>query len=470
LTSFVVPSKSWGSVLTVVALILLATTYSLGLTPQITAISPSSAAAGSSSFTLAVQGRDFNRYTTVLWNGSSLMTTYISSTTLRASISSTHIQQAGQSTIAVYNSHSRTTSNAIIFFVTAATAPLGIATTSLSNATSGTAYSATLAATGGQSPYSWAIASGTLPSGITLSAAGVFAGTPSQNGTFNFTVSATDSEATPKTVSQSLSLVVQAAMPALSIITTSLSNATSGTGYSATLAATGGQSPYTWAIASGTLPSGITLSAAGVLAGTPSQSGTFNFTVSATDSENTPKVANQSLSLLVAAPPLSITTSSLPNGTEGSPYDATVSATGGTPPYTWSISSGSLPSTVTLAATSGNISGTPSTSGTFTPILQVTDSVNNHVQLAYSFTISQAGYSVLLSWSASPSSGVNGYNVYRTAAGGGGYAKINGSSVTGLSYTDTTVVDGQIYYYAVTSLDASGDESAYSADVQMNIP
>jgi hypothetical protein len=431
---------------------------------------------------------------------------------------------------------------------------LSITTTTLANATSGTVYSTTLAATGGQSPYKWTLTSGSLPSGMTLSTAGVLAGTPSQTGTFNFTVSASDSEATPLVATRAFSLIVQAA---LSITTTTLANATSGTAYSSTLAATGGQSPYKWGLVSGTFPTGMTLSTAGVLAGTPSQSGTFNFTVSATDSEAIPWVASLPLSLLVsaplsitttslpsgnvntaysttvsatggvapyswsvssgalptgislastgvvsgtssvsgtfnvtlgvrdsqgtsttanfsititAAPALQITTTTLPNGTEGSPYDATVSATGGTPPYTWSISSGSLPSAVALAATTGNISGTPSTSGTFTPTLRVTDSANNALTQSYSFTISGTADSVLLNWTASPSAGVTGYNVYRSMASGSVYAKITSSPVGGLTYTDTTVVDGQTYYYVVTSVDATGDESAYSEDVQMNIP
>ena len=168
--------------------------------------------------------------------------------------------------------------------------------------------------------------------------------------------------------------------------------------------------------------------------------------------------------------PLSITTTTLPNCAEGSPYNATVSATGGTPPYTWSISSGSLPSTVALAATSGNISGTPSTAGTFTPTLQVTDSVNNAVTQSYSFTISGTTYSVLLNWTASPSETVTGYNVYRSMVSASGYAKITPSPLEGLTYIDATVLDGQVYYYVVTSVDATGDESAYSEDVQMNIP
>lgn len=138
--------------------------------------------------------------------------------------------------------------------------------------------------TGGQSLHKWSLASGTLPTGITLNTSGVLAGTPSQSGTFNFTVSASDSEATPQVASQTFSLGVQAA---LSITTTTVTNAISGSAYSTTLTGTGGQSPYKWNLASDTLPIGMTLSTAGVFAGTSSQSGTFNFTVSAADCEAT---------------------------------------------------------------------------------------------------------------------------------------------------------------------------------------
>jgi len=86
--------------------------------------------------------------------------------------------------------------------------------------------------TGGQSLHKWSLASGTLPTGMTLSTAGVLAGIPSQSGTFNFTVSASDSEATPQVASQTFSLVVQAA---LSITTTTVTNAISGSAYSTTL-------------------------------------------------------------------------------------------------------------------------------------------------------------------------------------------------------------------------------------------
>jgi len=78
-------------------------------------------------------------------------------------------------------------------------------------------------------------------------------------------------------------------------------------------------------------------------------------------------------------------------------------------------------------------------------------------------------HSVALNWSPSSSSGVMGYYVYR-AIGTGGYTRLETSPVSGLSYTDTTVVSGTTYLYAVTAVDASGIESNYSAAVSATIP
>ena len=176
--------------------------------------------------------------------------------------------------------------------------PPSITTTSLPSGTQSTAYSATLTATSGTTPYTWSLASGTLPSGLTLaSATGVISGTPTATGTSNFTVTVTD--ATSLTASQALSISVNApASSNLSITTTSLPSGTRNKAYSATLAATGGTTPYIWSIASGALPSGLTLSSAtGVISGTPTASGTSNFTVTVTDA--TSVTASQALSITV---------------------------------------------------------------------------------------------------------------------------------------------------------------------------
>ena len=82
---------------------------------------------------------------------------------------------------------------------------------------------------------------------------------------------------------------------------------------------------------------------------------------------------------------------------------------------------------------------------------------------------SQTPHSVALNWSAS-SSQVIGYRVYRSESSGGGYGPLNGTTITALNFSDTTVASGNTYYYVVTSVDASGDESVYSNQAKAVIP
>jgi len=174
---------------------------------------------------------------------------------------------------------------------------------------------------------------------------------------------------------------------ALTITTSSLPNGTTGVAYSQTLTASGGTSPYTWAIASGSLPSGLSLNtSSGAITGTPSATGTSNFTARVTD--NVSATATKALSIIVTAPvPLSITTTSLPNGTVGAAYSQTLTATGGVTPYTWAIASGSLPAGLTLNTSSGGITGTPSASGTSNFTARVTDNVSATATKALSIIV-----------------------------------------------------------------------------------
>ena len=137
------------------------------------------------------------------------------------------------------------------------------------------------------------------------------------------------------------------------------------------------------------------------------------------------------------------------------------------------VTSGALPGGLSLTATTGAISGTPATTGTFAFTVQVTDSGSPATKSSVSFNATVAagsGYSVLLAWTASPTSGVTGYNVYRSQENGSGYSKINPALVAGLTYTDAAVAGGQTYYYVTTSVDSSGAESAYSEQVEVAIP
>src|ERR1700687_4880277 len=156
-----------------------------------------------------------------------------------------------------------------------------------------------------------------------------------------------------------------------SITTSSLPSGTQNVAYSAPLAAPGGTTPYTWSVATGTLPAGLTIaSGTGVISGTPTVAGTSNFTVRVTDTNSL--TATQALSLAVAAP-LTVTTTSLPGGTQNVAYSATLAATGGTTPYTWSIATGTLPAGLTIASGTGVISGTPTVAGTSNFTVRVTD-------------------------------------------------------------------------------------------------
>ncbi len=81
-----------------------------------------------------------------------------------------------------------------------------------------------------------------------------------------------------------------------------------------------------------------------------------------------------------------------------------------------------------------------------------------------------APHSVSLSWTASTSTGVVGYNIYRGATSGGPYTKLTASPVAGLAYTDSSVLAGQTYYYVATAVDSSNNESAYSSQASAIVP
>jgi sugar lactone lactonase YvrE len=179
---------------------------------------------------------------------------------------------------------------------------------------------------------------------------------------------------------QSVRVLNPVAASQLSILTTSLPSGTVGMPYAQALSATGGTSPYTWSVAIGSLPSGLTLSPSGSISGTPTGT-SAQFTVQVTDSAS---VTAQTTLVIIINPAnangLTITSpATLPSGAiiagVGLPYSQTLTATSGNPPYTWTLVSGSLPAGLNLAPT-GQLFGTPQSPGTSSFTIRVNDISN----------------------------------------------------------------------------------------------
>lgn len=272
--------------------------------------------------------------------------------------------------------------------------PPQFTTTTLPNAANGMPYNQTLTVTGGVTPLTFSLKSGsTLPQGLSLTTSGTIVGKPSVPALnqpalqSSFTIVVTDNSSqngtlptTPVSVSQSYTISVSPPAP-LSISTTSLPAAISNTKYAPpAIAAIGGVPPLRWSVTGGTLPPGLALGTTsgqitGVIpAGTTP--GAYSFTVQAQDQTLlTNQSAQQTLSITVQNPqPLAITTTALPSGTTGTAYNFSLQASGGIAPYAWTVVSGQPPSGLTLRS-NGLLSGTPvlvTPSDTF--MVQVQDS------------------------------------------------------------------------------------------------
>ncbi len=245
---------------------------------------------------------------------------------------------------------------------------LAITTASLHNGVVGSAYTDAVAASGGTLPYLWSQTG--LPAGLTVDAAsGAITGNPTAAGSAAVNVTVTDAALpTHQSVLHAFSITIA---PHVTITTPSLPNGTAGTAYNGPLAATGGTPPYVWS-ATG-LPAGLTVDpATGAVTGTPSAAGSFTVNVLATDATiPVHQSVSQQYSVTIASGTLTITTTSLPGGQIGAAYTFPVVAAGGTAPLHWSATG--LQTGLTINASTGQITGTPTSGGTSSVNFLVTD-------------------------------------------------------------------------------------------------
>jgi len=343
----------------------------------------------------------------------------------------------------------------------------------LPNGTVGTLYDQTVSGSGGAAPYTFAVTSGNLPTGLTLnSSTGQISGTPTAAGTFNFDITATDANGCNGVKSYSITMTC----PVITVLPATLPGGTTGVLYDQTVSGSGGTAPYTFVV-TGSLPNGLTLnSATGQITGTPSVTGTFNFDITATDANGCSGVT--SYSITIGCPAITVLPATLPGGTTGVLYDQTVSGAGGTAPYTFNVSSGSLPNGLTLNSATGQITGTPTLSGTFNFDITATDLFGCIGTTSYSVTISCAAITVN---PATLPDGVQGTLYDQTVSGSGGtapytFAVSSGSLPTGLTLNPTT---GQItgtptvvgaFNFDITATDANNCSGVASYTINIALP
>ncbi len=259
------------------------------------------------------------------------------------------------------------------------TGPASLPNWTIGNDYGSSTYPATMTATGGTTPYVWS-ATG-LPDGLSIDAStGVISGTPSKTGTWaSIVVTVTD--ATGLTATRPYSVTINQ-VPTITGPST-LPTSTKGVAYpSTTIQASDGTPPLRW-FASG-LPAGMSINVnTGAIGGTPTEDSVFSVTVTVVDAVGV--TATRTYSLTINSPP-TIGTTALPEWTVNQPnYNATVSASSGTPPYTWSATG--LPTGLTINAGNGVISGKPTQSGTKSVTVTITDSVGAKATKVYSLTI-----------------------------------------------------------------------------------
>ncbi|MFN7972941.1 MAG: putative Ig domain-containing protein [Acidobacteriota bacterium] len=253
------------------------------------------------------------------------------------------------------------------YYIPVCSAPLLVSPPGLPDSVQGASYSETLSTTGGLAPYSYATTSGVPPTYSFLGFSGELSGLMIVPGASTFEATATDAEGCTGTRSYTIRVCGR-----IELAPVELPAGRASASYSASMSASFGVAPYQFALSGGALPPGLSLSSSGIVSGIPAAAGTFTFTVGATDAVGCAGSQNETIVVGPAGCSIVVAPGRLPRPAVGIPYQATLSASGGAPPYQFAIGAGTLPGGLTLSA-GGVISGTTSSRGHHPLAIQVTD-------------------------------------------------------------------------------------------------
>lgn len=357
-----------------------------------------------------------------------------------------------------------------------------ISPSTLPSGTAGTAYSQTISSSGGPGGYSYTISSGTLPVGLTLSSSGVLSGTTTAANTYNFTVTSTDTStlSTPATATQNYSLIINSSLPnSIAATGGATQNTTITTAFSTALQVTvldqysnpvsgvtvtfNAPSSGASATLSSTTATTNSSGVASVIATANSIAGSYNVTASISG-VSTPVTfsLNNTVNLV-------ITTSTLPTPILGRSYNQTIGTAGGTSPITFAVTSGLLPNGLTLDPSTGSITGTPSTSGSYSFTITATDA--NGVTSSQSYSgIIVASLAIITPSLLAPVLGQS-YNQAISTSGGTSpitFVVSSGALPTGLALDPNTgAITGTAnalgaYSFTITATDSNGITSSQS--------
>ncbi len=367
--------------------------------------------------------------------------------------------------------------------------PLTITNSTLPQATVNVPYSIILNGSGGMGSYTWSITAGSLPPGLSLDGQkGVISGTPTTAGTFSFTTQLMDGA--NHTATANLSIAVGGALiitcDSCATGTLNLPYGNPGVPYNPsgtpTFSATGGIAPYTWCViessgacdngTGGALPVGLTITTDsngnGVISGTPTSqpAAPVQIMVQVTDSETPRASGSETVSLTI----FSIATTMLPSAVINQPYKGTVTAAGGTGsakhPYTWSVTSGSLPLGLGLCTKSSSpvcaISGTPTQLGLSTFTVSVADGETPPAMAMATLSIDVHDTTLTITTTTLPAGIVNvSYSAIVQSTGGDGnntWSIASGTLPPGLTLNTSTG--------AITGMPTTQGASAFVVQVQ----